>query len=426
MDEQIVIKVENLSKKFTTSIRRSMLYGTMDMFRDMLGISYDSSQLRKGEFWALKDISFELKKKESLGIVGINGSGKSTLLRLIAGIFPIDQGKVSIRGKIGSLIAVGAGFHPHMSGRENVYLNGTILGMTRKEIDQKFDDIVNFADIGEFLDAPISTYSSGMRVRLGFAIAIHCEPEILLIDEILSVGDISFRNKSLRRMAEYRENANALIFISHDIEQVRILCNRLIILDKGRMIYDGPTHQGIVMYEELTRDIRLDNVNKEGEVGNYFSSDKIRRGLDDGETVEVMDLGILNEQGERIESVGVNKPITLYCDFELKKDIEKLSFYLSLRRDDTDKDSILLVSNDNGKQNYENLSSGKYRVSMHIKEPHLAPGIYNPNIAFRNDKTFETYRKIYSKLAFKVASDGEMLERGMVAVQEEWDLKKID
>jgi lipopolysaccharide transport system ATP-binding protein len=179
-------------QKVLSELETKFLYGTHDVFRNMFSIPNDTGKLRKSEFWALDDVSFELKKGETLGIMGVNGSGKSTLLRLLSGIFPPDKGRISVYGKIGSLIAVGAGFHPHMTGRENIYLNGTILGITRNEIRKKFDSIVDFAEIGDFLEAPLSTYSSGMRVRLGFAIALHCDPDILLIDEILSVGDLVF------------------------------------------------------------------------------------------------------------------------------------------------------------------------------------------------------------------------------------------
>ena len=168
----IVLRVENLCKKFCPTLKHSMYYGAIDTVRSMLGVAYATDQLRKNEFWALDDICFELRKGEALGIIGANGSGKSTLLRLITGIFPPDKGRIAFKGRIGALIAVGAGFHPYMTGRENIYLNGTILGMTRREIDAKLDAIIDFADIGDFLEAPISTYSSGMRVRLGFAIAV--------------------------------------------------------------------------------------------------------------------------------------------------------------------------------------------------------------------------------------------------------------
>jgi len=239
-----------------------MLYGTYDLMRSMTGQQVHSDYLRKEEFWALENISFELKKGETLGIIGANGSGKTTLLRVLTGIFPPDKGEIVVKGRLGALVSVGAGFHPHMTGRENIYLNGVILGMTKHEIDANFESIVDFAEIGEFIDAPVSTYSSGMYVRLGFAIAIHCQPDILLIDEILSVGDLSFRNKSMRHMAQFREKAKGLIFISHNLEQVRVLCNRLIVLDKGKIVYSGETHAGIVWYEEMSRTMRLTSIKR--------------------------------------------------------------------------------------------------------------------------------------------------------------------
>jgi lipopolysaccharide transport system ATP-binding protein len=188
-----LIKVEGLHKKFCQSLKRSMFYGTIDATKSMLGLPIKNADLRKKEFWALQDINFELKQGEKVGVLGANGSGKSTLLRLLNGVFPPDVGKITLNGRIGALIAVGAGFHPHMTGRENIYLNGTILGMTRKEIEKKFNEIVDFAEIGDFIDSPVATYSSGMTVRLGFSIAVHGKVEIMLVDEILAVGDLAFQ-----------------------------------------------------------------------------------------------------------------------------------------------------------------------------------------------------------------------------------------
>src|SRR5665648_1254776 len=164
-----VIKVEHLHKKFCSNLKRSLYYGSVDMARDMLGLSRERVDLRPHEFWALEDVSFEAKRGEALGIIGQNGSGKTTLLRILNGTFPPDRGRVAVRGRLGALIGLGAGFHSHMSGRENIRLNGTILGMSRQEIEARFDEIVDFADIGDFLDAPVVTYSSGMMMRLGFA-----------------------------------------------------------------------------------------------------------------------------------------------------------------------------------------------------------------------------------------------------------------
>lgn len=251
MEDDVVIKVEGLSKKFSQSLKRSMAYGTIDLIRNFFNIPTDQSQLRKSEFWALKDINFELKKGEILGVIGVNGSGKSTLLRILTGIFPPDMGKVTVKGNIGALIAVGAGFHPHFTGRENIYLNGTVLGMSREEIDEKFDEIVKFADIGNFLDAPVATYSSGMKVRLGFAVAIHSVPEVLLVDEVLSVGDIAFKKKCMEKMEEIKKNAS-IIFVSHSMNQVERICDKAILLDKGEVVYAGSTLDTIQKYYEQT------------------------------------------------------------------------------------------------------------------------------------------------------------------------------
>src|SRR3989338_5089706 len=189
MSDDIAIKVENVSKKFCRSLKDSMLYGMTDIGKNLIGLGSNSSVLRKNEFWAVEGISFEIKRGESFGLIGPNGSGKTTLLKMLNGIFWPDKGKITTRGRVGALIAVGAGFHPLLTGRENIYINGAILGINKKEVDEKFDPIVEFADIGNFLDAPVKHYSSGMYVRLGFSIAVHCDPEVLLVDEILAVGD---------------------------------------------------------------------------------------------------------------------------------------------------------------------------------------------------------------------------------------------
>jgi len=185
----IAITVDHVSKKYCKSLKRSMLYGVTDIGRNTLGLSSHSGNLRKSEFWAVDDVSFEVKKGETLGIIGPNGSGKTTLLKMLNGIFWPDKGKITVKGRVGALIEVGAGFHPLLTGRENIYINAAILGMTKEEVDEKFDDIVEFADIGDFLDTPVKFYSRGMYVRLGFAVAVHCEPDILLVDEVLAVGD---------------------------------------------------------------------------------------------------------------------------------------------------------------------------------------------------------------------------------------------
>jgi lipopolysaccharide transport system ATP-binding protein len=248
---EVVVSVKNVSKKFCKSLKRSMAYGIIDLSKNLLGIKQDSSVIKKDEFWALEDINFELRRGETLGLIGPNGSGKTTLLRLLAGIFPPDKGEIKIKGRVGALIAVGAGFHPYMTGRENIFLNGTILGMTHQEIRSKFDEIVDFADIGDFLGAPVSTYSSGMRVRLGFSIATAIEPDVLLIDEILAVGDEGFQKKCLNKIGELKKAGTAIVFVSHNMHMISAFSNRLIMMNNGlHKEYESPA-LGVQAYKRL-------------------------------------------------------------------------------------------------------------------------------------------------------------------------------
>ncbi len=201
------------------------------------------------DFYALRNLSFEVESGETLGLIGPNGSGKSTILKLLARISYPTTGRIQVRGSVASLIEVGAGFHPELSGRENIYLYGSIMGMRRAEVREKFDQIVDFAGLERFIDTPVKRYSSGMYVRLGFAVAAHINPHILLVDEVLAVGDASFQNKCLRRIEELRRNGMTVIFVSHDLPAVERICNRVILLDHGVLIADGCPGEAIALYE---------------------------------------------------------------------------------------------------------------------------------------------------------------------------------
>ncbi|VAW48334.1 Teichoic acid export ATP-binding protein TagH [hydrothermal vent metagenome] len=239
---EFTIKVTDAGKKFCKSLKRSMWYGMGDITQNAFGMMPDSSRLRKDEFWALDNVSFELKRGETLGIIGPNGAGKTTLLKMLNGIFMPDKGRIEMNGRVGALIQVGAGFHPMLTGRENIYVNGSILGMSKAEIDKKIDFIIDFADIGDFLDSPVKYYSSGMYVRLGFAIAVHCEPDILLIDEILAVGDIKFQSKCFNYMTTHVLNRGcSVVFVSHNRYAVQDLCQRALYINHGKMIDLGET-----------------------------------------------------------------------------------------------------------------------------------------------------------------------------------------
>lgn len=247
MADDVVLSVRNVSKKFCKDLRRSIGYGVKDLTRNLLGVSRPRTALRRAEFWALKGVSFDLRRGECLGLIGKNGCGKSTLLRVIAGIFPPDSGEVLVRGRVGALIALGAGFHPHMTGLENIRLNGAILGFSKTDIDQRLDQIIDFAEIGPFIEAPVATYSSGMRVRLGFAIASCTDPDLLLVDEVLAVGDVGFRTKCYNRLAEALSRC-AVVFVSHSIPHVARHSTRGILLEGGQVRIEGDVSSCIEAY----------------------------------------------------------------------------------------------------------------------------------------------------------------------------------
>jgi lipopolysaccharide transport system ATP-binding protein len=226
-----------------------------DSLRDLIpslvkrAVSRDRERaLAAEEFWVLNDISFELKKGETLGIIGHNGAGKSTMLKHLSGIMEPTRGNIEVNGRLSALIEVGAGFHPDLTGRENVYLNGVILGMSRAEVKRKFDEIVEFAGLEEFIDTPVKRYSSGMFARLGFSVAAHLEPDILVIDEVLSVGDYAFQRKGLEKMRAIAKSGATVIFVSHNLQAVAEFCQRGILLERGRIASDGPTDQVIRRY----------------------------------------------------------------------------------------------------------------------------------------------------------------------------------
>ena len=242
------IVVENVTKAFTMRYHRTLKQMSIALLR---------GQDVSDRFLAVNDVSFTVEQGESIGLMGLNGSGKSTLLKLINGVMRPDSGKVLTRGRIAGLIATGAGFHPQLTGRENVFLNAAILGMTEKETNRKFDDIVEFADIGKFLDTPVGHYSSGMFARLGFAVAVHTDSDIFLVDEVLAVGDRPFKKKCMQRMQEIKDDGRTLFYVSHAPASVRKMCDRVLVLEKGVLGFDGPTDEGIryLHYDDVEDDV---------------------------------------------------------------------------------------------------------------------------------------------------------------------------
>lgn len=253
-----VIKVNNLSKRYRLGLKEKQAgtlagqignvikspWQNLKRLRDLNKFGKEDESV----FWALKDVSFEVKEGEVLGIIGKNGAGKSTLLKILSQITEPTSGKIEIQGRVASLLEVGTGFHPELSGRENIYMNGTILGMTRREIDYKLDEIIDFSGVEKFIDTPVKFYSSGMKVRLGFSVAAHLEPEILIIDEVLAVGDYEFQKKCLGKMEDVSRHGRTVLFVSHNLEAVRALCSHSLFLSGGFLKSIGPTEEVVNDY----------------------------------------------------------------------------------------------------------------------------------------------------------------------------------
>lgn len=277
MQDDIAIRVENLSKRFrlgleeeqednlaqtilnsiSRPIKNYRKYKSLYKFQDSDGGADMGGDAIKGDvLWALRDINFEVPRGQVMGIIGANGAGKSTLLKVLSQITPPTSGRISISGRVSSLLEVGTGFHQELTGRENVYLNGSIMGMTKVEIDRKFDEIVDFSGVEQFLDTPVKRYSSGMRLRLAFAVAAHLEPEVLIIDEVLAVGDAAFQRKSLNKMEDVSQQGRTVLFVSHNMAAVTRLCSRAIMLQGGRMVKDDTAANVVAHYLSGEQGIR--------------------------------------------------------------------------------------------------------------------------------------------------------------------------
>lgn len=324
-----VIKVENLSKRYFVSHQKREPYlalrdvvtsGARRLGKRLmhpLSTDRSASAAAREEFWALKDVSFELKQGESLGIIGRNGAGKSTLLKILSRITEPTNGRITLRGRVASLLEVGTGFHPELTGRENVFLNGSILGMTKAEIVRKFDEIVAFAEVERFLDTPVKYYSSGMRVRLAFSVAAHLEPEILVVDEVLAVGDVDFQTRCLKRMETVARGGATVLFVSHNMSAIQRLCKRTIYLRGGQIAGDGPT-------SEVVDTFVSEGAEEAGE--NSWQGDTAPA-FDDG-SVRLRAIKALDREEQVRSTFNITEPIHIEVEYEVVKPFHALSVHL--------------------------------------------------------------------------------------------------
>lgn len=407
MAEEVIV-VKNLYKKFTRSLRRSLFYGTKDLISSVLGRPNGTESLRKGEFWSLEDINFTVEKGEAFGIIGANGSGKTTLLRLLSGIFPPNRGSIMVKGKVGSLIALSAGFHPYMSGRENIYVNGTILGMSREEVDSKIDDIIAFADIGEFIDAPVASYSSGMNVRLGFAIAIHSEPEIIFADEALAVGDLNFSLKCYRKIGEFRERGGTLILVSHSISLIRNTCTKTLWLDKGKPVKYGPTAE---VCDEFEKSILSETLLSESQsFGTVINNDP---------AVRITGIEINGQTKSFVVDSG--QELKLRINYDLARPVENAIMSVTM----TNAENIAVVTQFT---NYDGFKmeklSGKGYVEQKISKFNLKQGIYRISLTFASGNDINNVLEWHDRVYTLLVNPAKKTVLGLFDIHPEWSQGK--
>jgi homopolymeric O-antigen transport system ATP-binding protein len=384
---ETLIKVEGLSKKFCRSLKKSMWYGMQDIGSELLGRRHGTDGvLRPDEFWAVKDVSFELKRGECLGLIGHNGAGKTTLLRMLNGLIKPDQGRIEMRGKVGALIALGAGFNPILTGRENIYVNAAVLGMSKQHVDSKIDEIINFAELEEFINAPVQTYSSGMNVRLGFAIAaILIEPDILFLDEVLAVGDIGFAIKCLNTVRRIT-NKSAVVFVSHNMQQISWFCTRVMVMDHGAVLL-GSTNpsEGIDQYYGL--------VKHEQQVS----------GTGEAEIFEV-EL-IINRQ--RAESIEPTVPHGAEIGFRIKLHIDtsrsgaEMIIYIM----DEAMNPVICIPLHNAEGASNIFPAGLVEIQVSMGKIELASGKYSITVGVIDPKTIESLSRVQGLSPFRVISD---------------------
>jgi lipopolysaccharide transport system ATP-binding protein len=363
----VILSVDHVSKRFCRDLKRSLFYGIQDIAAEVLALRDEANSLRPKEFWALKDVNLELRQGQALGLIGKNGSGKSTLLRVISGLIKPDAGLVEVTGLIAPLIALGAGFNPVLTGRENIFANMSILGLTREEIRDRFNDVVDFAEIGDAIDSPLQTYSSGMAARLGFACAIYTEPDILLIDEVLAVGDVKFRGKCYRRLAKLREKGISFILVSHSPNSILSLCETAVYLSKGEMIMAGDTHQVMRRYES--------DLFTQGSAKTTGTVSLPQKSQQDSEGVDITALYFRDKNGNKVSAPESGETAYFCIACKAHQPMDDINLNLSIKERYGEGDHVLSLSTRHDER-FVNLVKGENEIKMEMPYVCLKPSSY--------------------------------------------------
>lgn len=406
-----VIEFNSVWKKFKKGEKLNSIRDALPNFFK----KRDKNVLESSEFWAVKDVNFKIKKGEVVGVMGPNGAGKSTILKLLSRIIIPTKGDMVINGRLSALIEVTAGFHPELTGRENVYLNGTILGMRRKEIDQKFDEIVEFSGVSEFIDTPVKRYSSGMYSRLGFSVAAHMDPEILLVDEVLAVGDIAFQAKCARKMRELLGSGATIVLVSHQLAMIQSLCKRVLLLQSGQLIEDGETEEVIPKYQNIVFKNSEDEIRKKMAAQAQGAAQVDTRTL-----VDIKDISLLDDNGSKKDMFAVGEPLTLALHYSTRDKIESPIFSLEIVRSDG---IVCCVSRTDDLGVTVDFIQGEGTVVIRFAKIILAPGIYMVRAGIWDKEMIHPYI-IRNKDVLRVQMGGRNTQSNAVFIPDvTWEIK---
>lgn len=367
--DKVIISAKNIWKKYTFGqiVPYFTLVDSIQGFvKDPFSLIQNKLKkvtLEENEFWALQNINFQVKKGEVLGIIGRNGSGKSTLLKILSRITPPTRGEIRLCGRVSSLLEVGTGFQQELTGRENIFLNGAILGMKQKEIKKQFDEIVEFAEVSKFLDTPVKHYSSGMYVRLAFSVAAHLNPEILIVDEVLAVGDVAFQKKCLGKMENVSQSGRTVLFVSHNLQAVKNLCRRTILIDEGKVISDEPTEVSLNRYNNLLRETKIGgktNVNIQ----------KQRRGSG---AIRFTEVELQDVKGKKKLNFNMGETIRFKMAYKVYKELKGIVVYIAICTDGT-RTIVTTVRHKVTTQIVKKGTSGK--ITIELPDAYIRPGEY--------------------------------------------------
>lgn len=413
------IKFEHVSKRYKIGLGRGNLREAIPaLFRRLTGSRNDHHSAN--EFiWALKDVSFEVERGETLGIIGPNGAGKTTVLKLLSNITRPTSGNVQVNGRTAALIELGAGFHPDLTGRENIYLNASILGLRRREIDEKVNSIIGFAELEKFIDTPIKRYSSGMYVRLGFAVAVHTNPEILLIDEVLAVGDLAFQRKCFQHMQRLRNAGVTIILISHNIYQVQRMCPRVLLLDEGRLVANGGSKDVVNLYLQSTIGESLSQQEPTQEI-----TPVIRRSLVDasGELM-ITRVTIIDKDNEPTNIIATCDPMTVRMEFVAKERVVEpiigVNFYTL--------DQVHISGFSNTFKNKGISLDGESCVECYVPQVRLLPGVYSIKVRMvsSDGRIILDAPDVYRFQVVSHSSEFALANFGLVYTEADWDVSRL-